>query len=110
MPLGIQRIYALITYDVPKSVLRKSIEALSDELTSMISRLDNSLSFYIYLFAGGILFRQTLEKWFRRITGRARIAPVGGTIGATRIAVNRTNFIGFGVGVPQRFDITDVHN
>ena len=73
IPLGIQRIYALVTYDIPRSALRKSIEALSDEITSMESRMYNSLSFYVYLFAGGILFRQTLQSWFKNTVRHGRV-------------------------------------
>ena len=88
VPLGIQRIYALITTDVPKSTLRKTAEALSDEITSMTARFENSLSFYVYLFAGGSIFRKTLAQLFSRITRSVRVVPVSGTIHATRLTVN----------------------
>jgi len=88
VPLGVQRIYALVTYDVVKSSLRKTAEALSDEITSMISRFDNSLSFYVYLFVGGVLFRQTLSQWFKRSTGRGRVMPINSTV---RIAGETVN-------------------
>ena len=88
VPLGIQRIYALITYDLPKSAVRKTAEALSDEITSAISRFDNSLTFYVYLFVGGVLFRQTIANWFRRIRGRGTVAPISGTAKFTRATVN----------------------
>jgi hypothetical protein len=81
VPLGIQRIYALITTNVIKSKVRTTAEALSDELTSAIARFDNSLSFYIYLFAGGVLFRHTLLQLFRRVFRRGTVAPIGNTVG-----------------------------
>lgn len=88
IPLGVQRIYALITYDLPKSALRKTAEAMSDEITSAIARFDDSLSFYVYLLVGGVLFRQTLTNWFRRITGRGRVAPIDGTAKFTVATIN----------------------
>jgi hypothetical protein len=76
LPLGVQRIYALITTNMPKSKLRKTVEALSDELTSAISRCDNFLSFYVYLLVGSVLFQQTLAKLFRRNGERRTVAPI----------------------------------
>lgn len=83
VPLGIQRIYALITYDVPKSALQKTAEALSDEITSMVARFENSLSFYIYLFAGSPLFWKTMATWFKR----GKISPSVTVVTTHRLTV-----------------------
>lgn len=78
-----QRIYILATGDISKSTLRKAIEAFSEEISSMTSRFENSLSFYLYLFAGGVLFRQALEQWFARVRRRGIIKPAIFATGTT---------------------------
>ncbi|CAF1507290.1 unnamed protein product [Rotaria magnacalcarata] len=88
LPLGVQRLYALITTNVPKSTLHTTIDGLTDEITSMTARFDNSLSFYVYLFAGGVLFRETILQWFRRIKRRQTIMPMTATAGFTRATIN----------------------
>lgn len=90
-PLGIQRIYALITYDLPKSKLRNSIEALSDGITSVIARFENSLSFYVYILLGNVLFRQVFAKWFKQISRRGTIVPIDGTMQIPGGMISRVN-------------------
>ncbi|UJR07349.1 hypothetical protein I4U23_011635 [Adineta vaga] len=70
LPLGIHRIYALITSDMSKIALRKSVEGQLDEITSMIDRFENSLLFYVYLLVDGTLYRQTFLRWITQRAGQ----------------------------------------
>jgi hypothetical protein len=65
VPHAAERLYIVITLDVVKTPLRSSQENLADQIIWAVTTLDSSLSFYVYLLTGGILFRHTVRKMFR---------------------------------------------
>ncbi|CAF1365441.1 unnamed protein product [Adineta ricciae] len=68
IPHAAERLYTVITlYDV-KSPLRTTQDNFLDQIIWTETTLDSSLSFYVYLFTGGILFRKTFREMFRRGT------------------------------------------
>ncbi|CAF1461068.1 unnamed protein product [Adineta steineri] len=65
IPHAAERIYVVITLNEVKTPLRTAQDNLWDQIMWIETTFDSSLSFYVYLFTGGILFRQTLRKMFR---------------------------------------------
>lgn len=61
IPHAVQRLYAVITIDVVKSPMRSAEDNLWEQITWIVSTLNNSLSFYVYFLTGGVLFRQTMS-------------------------------------------------
>jgi hypothetical protein len=81
IPHAAERLYVVITlYDV-KTPLRKTQDNLLDQIMWIVTTFDSSLSFYVYLFTGGILFRQTLRQMF------GRVAAVTGATTVTDMSV-----------------------
>ncbi|CAF3755171.1 unnamed protein product [Rotaria sp. Silwood1] len=75
IPHAVQRINVVITFDDIKSPLRSRQDTLWDQIAWIITTFDCSFSFYVYLFTGGILFRQTVRSIFgcRTSTSRTRM-------------------------------------
>jgi hypothetical protein len=67
-PHAAERLYTVITFYVVKTPLRSTQDTLWDQIMWIVTTLDGSLSFYVYLFTGGVLFRQTLRQIFRTPT------------------------------------------
>ncbi|CAF1210338.1 unnamed protein product [Adineta steineri] len=72
IPHAAERIYVVITLNEVKTPLRTTQDNLWDQIMWIETTFDSSLSFYVYLFTGGILFRQTLRKMFRCATTTSR--------------------------------------
>ncbi|CAF0877683.1 unnamed protein product [Adineta steineri] len=72
IPHAAERIYVVITLNEVKTPLRTAQDNLWDQIMWIETTFDSSLSFYVYLFTGGILFRQTLRKMFRCATTTSR--------------------------------------
>jgi len=72
IPHAVERLYVVITLDVVKTPLRTAQDSLWDQITWIVSTFDSSLSFYVYLFTGGVLFKQTLREMFRCTTPTTR--------------------------------------
>jgi hypothetical protein len=87
IPHAAERLYVVITlYDV-KTPLRTAQDNLWDQTMWIVTTFDSSLSFYVYLFTGGILFRQTLRQMFRRV------AVVTGATTLTEMSLNQRRTI-----------------
>ncbi len=81
IPHAAERLYVVITlYDV-KTPLRTAQDNFLDQIMWIVTTFDSSLSFYVYLFTGGILFRQTLRQMF------GRVAAVTGATTVTDMSV-----------------------
>jgi hypothetical protein len=65
IPHAGERLYVVITLNEIKTPLRSAKDNFLDQMIWIETTLDSSLSFYVYLFTGGILFRQTLRQMFR---------------------------------------------
>jgi hypothetical protein len=81
-PHAAERLYTVITFDEVKTSLRSTQDTFWDQIMWIGTTLDSSLSFYVYLFTGGILFRQTLRQIFRTPTT---------LLNNTESVLNRTN-------------------
>jgi hypothetical protein len=73
VPHAVERLYVVITFDEVKSPLRSAQDTLWDNITWIVTTFDGSLSFYVYLFTGGVLFRQTLRQMFGYTTPASRL-------------------------------------
>ena len=71
VPHAAERLYTVITLYYVKTPLRTAQDNFWDQMMWIETTFDSSLSFYVYLFTGGILFRQTLRQMF----GRAIVTP-----------------------------------
>ena len=68
VPHAGERLYTVITLYEVKTPLRMAQDNFWDQMMWIETTFDSSLSFYVYLFTGGILFRQTLRRMFRCTT------------------------------------------
>ncbi|CAF3821387.1 unnamed protein product [Rotaria sp. Silwood1] len=64
VPLGFQKLYAVIMADRTSSALQVAIDNLVYNLAQLLHFLGNGMPFYIYTLAGGKVFRKALFKFF----------------------------------------------